>query len=95
MANDSTANVITIDSTGEVYTKGKGIKVLWIMVYLDGDDDTIEITDASGGKSHFKYSCPDVSVLGNYHFFYLGGQVMDGVYISTLTADCKAWIGTK
>ena len=93
MANDRTANVITVDSTGEIIAKGNGCKVLWIMHYAAANNGTLEILDAVGGKSHFKFINVDVAVLGKWMFFPLGGQNIDGLYIGTLTASNLVWIG--
>ena len=93
MANVRTGNVITVDSTGEILAAGKGCRILWIMHYAAADAGTIEILDAVGGKSHFKYSNVDVSVIGNWQHFYLGGQNVDGLYIGTITAANLVWIG--
>lgn len=93
MSNLNTGNVYTVDSTGAILVKGVGCRVLWIMHYAALDDGTIEILQDAGGLSHFKYVNNDVSALGNYRFFPLGGQTLDGLYIGTLTSNNKAWIG--
>ncbi len=93
MANDRTGNVITVDSTGEILAEGKGCRILWIMHYAAADNGTIEILNKLAGKSHFKYINVDVSVLGNWQFFQLGGQPIDGLYLGTLTASNLVWIG--
>ena len=93
MANIRTGNVITVDSTGEILAAGKGCRILWIMHYADADNGTIEILDAVGGKSHFKFINTVVATLGKWKFFPLGGQPIDGLYIGTLTASNLVWIG--
>ena len=93
MANIIGGSVLELDTAGSIKTTG--VTILWIMHYAAADNGVVEILDAESGLPVFYYKNVAISVLGNYQFFNLGGQHAKGLYLNTLTASNKVWVGLK
>ena len=91
MSNNVKGKTYKLDSTGSIKTTG--VTIQWIMHYADGDGDIVDLLDSSGGNPVFYYKNIDVSALGNYQYFYLGGQRVTGLFLNILTASNLVWIG--
>ena len=93
MANITGGSVLELDTVDSIKTTG--VTILWIMHYAAADNGIVDILDAESGLPVFYYKNIDVSVLGNYKFFPLGGQHAKGLYLNTLTTSNKVWVGLK
>ena len=93
MANIIGGSVLELDAVGSIKTTG--VTILWIMHYAAADNGVVEILDDDSGLPVFYYKNVDISVLGDYQFFNLGGQHVKGLYLNALTASNKVWIGLK
>jgi len=70
-----------------------GCRILWIMHYAATDNGEVLLSDADGGNDVFYHKNVDVSAIGNYRYFFLGGQAAKGIYVTTLTTSGKVWLG--
>jgi len=91
MANQTGTATLKLSTAGEIMTTGG--RILWIMHYAAADNGEILLQDTETGKEIFYYKNIDVSVLGNYQFFYLGGQSFPKLWLKTLTTSDIVWIG--
>ena len=91
MGNQTGTRVIKLDTVGSIIDTGA--RILWIMHYAAADAGEVLIEDSDGGNEMFYFKNVDVSALGNYQFFFLGGQSVPAIYLKTLTASNIVWIG--